>query len=589
MKDPEGKVIYVGKAKVIKKRVKQYFAPGRDTRPMIPLLLKEIASIDTIVVSTEKEALLVENTLIKKHKPKFNATLKDDKTFISLMINIEHPWPMLRLIRYKGKPTEKGLYFGPYTSAYAARQTFELLTKLFPLRQCSDEELTRRTRPCLLYGIKRCIAPCVQKCSSEEYSAFVDGAVKFLQGKDTEIIEELRAEMNSAAEALEFEKAAAFLSTIRQLEHVTNSRQIVEKAGVKDTDSIGLFRQGDEVIVMQLFIREGKLVGSEHYLFARAVEEDETLLSSFLLQYYLLQRDLPEEILLPLSLPDRELIGEILFETHKKKIGLFVPKIGDKKELVQLAEKNAETTYKQEKNEKDLKERMLLDLSETLSLSRYPNRIECFDTSNISGSDPVASMVAFTGGFYDKKRTRLFKIKGLQPGDDYAALRQVLTRRLTRAKEEDDLPDLILIDGGKGQLSSAREVLASLDIANVDYAAITKEEAKHTKGLTGERIFLPDQKEPITLDRRSPLLFLLQQIRDAAHDRAISFHRKARKKRVIKSALESIEGIGPIKKKRLLKTFGSFTRVQEATDEELLAVPGINKKDVAAIRAFIQP
>ena len=294
MKNRKGEVIYVGKAKELKKRVKQYFAPGRDTRAMIPYLIMEIAHIETIVVENEKEALLVENTLIKKHKPKYNATLKDDKTFISLMINHHHKWPRLQLIRYKGKPKAKGLYFGPYTSAFAARQTYELLTRLFPLRQCSDEELKRRTRPCLLYGIKRCIAPCVDLCSKEEYDSFVDGTIAFLKGKDREIVGRLRAEMEEASENLEFEKAAALLNTIKQIEHVTKTRQLVEKAGTKDSDSIGLFRQSDEVIVMQLFVREGKLVGSEHYSFTHSLEEDSELLSSFLLQYYRQKKDLPQ-------------------------------------------------------------------------------------------------------------------------------------------------------------------------------------------------------------------------------------------------------------------------------------------------------
>jgi len=587
MKNAKGQVVYVGKAKHLKKRMKQYFAKRRDSRAMIPYLLKEIESIETIVVETEKEALLVENTLIKKHKPRYNATLKDDKTFISLMINSVHKWPRLQLIRYKGKPKLKGLYFGPYTSAYAARQTYELLTKLFPLRQCSDEELKRRTRPCLLYGIKRCIAPCVDLCSKQEYDTFVDSTIDFLKGKDTIVLDHLRDEMLAASDELEFEKAGALHNTILQIEHVIQTRQVVEKAGAKDSDSIGLFRQADEVILMQLFVREGKLIGSEHYSFSHALEEDEELISSFLLQYYRQKKDLPEEILLPLKLKDHDALTEILFEQTDKKITLFTPERGNKKSLVRLAQKNAWTTFQQEKNEQELREKMLLDLSEKLNLSRYPQRIECFDTSSISGTDLVASMVAFTNGIYDKKRARYYKIKGINKGDDYAATHQVLSRRLSRAKDEDDLPDLVLIDGGKGQLNIGIQVLKELDIANVDIAALTKEEAKHTKGMTAERVFLPGRKEPIHLDVRSPLLFLLQQIRDAAHDRAIGFHRKRRSKHVISSALSTIPGIGPIKKKRLLQKFGSFKRVKDATDEELLSVAGITKKDIEKLRSFI--
>jgi len=586
MKNEADVVIYVGKAKHLKKRVKQYFGKSRDSRAMIPHLVSEVAHIETIVVESEKEALLVENTLIKKHQPKYNAFLKDDKSYIHLMINAHHKWPRLQLIRYKKKPTEKGLYFGPYTSAYAARQTYELLAKIFPLRQCSDQELERRTRPCLLYGIKRCIAPCVGFCTKKEYDQFVQGAIDFLKGKDQEIIGELQQEMEAASEALEFEKAGALLQTIRQIEHVVETRQIVQKAGGKDSDAIGLYREGDEVILFQLFIREGSLVGSEHYSFARALEEDEELVSSFLLQYYTQKRDLPQEILLPRILKNHDEIAEILFEAHKKKIELHSPQRGSKKALVRLAQKNAWSTFQQEKNEQEIREKMLLDLSETLDLTRYPRRIECFDTSSISGTDLVASMIAFTDGLYDKKRTRYFKIKDIDKSDDYAALHQTLSRRLSRAKDEDDLPDLVLVDGGKGQLNIAIQVCKELDIANVDVAAITKEEAKHTKGMTAERIFRPDRKEAIHLDTHSPLLFLLQQIRDAAHEKAIGFHRKRRKKRIIKSALEGVPGIGPIKKKRLLKHFGSFKRIQEATDDELLELQGINKKDIAALRSF---
>lgn len=587
MKNHQGTILYIGKAKELKKRLKQYFVPGRDGRPMVPHLVAEIETIETIVVETEKEALLVESTLIKKHQPKYNAVLKDDKTFIHLMINRHHPWPRLQLIRYKGKPKEKGLYFGPYTSAYAARQTYELLSKIFPLRQCSDEELNRRTRPCLLYGIKRCIAPCVGLCTKEEYDHFVDGAVDFLKGKDEHILTNLYQEMETASENLEFEKAASFLQTIRQIEHVIESRQVVEKAGRVDTDTLGLYREADEVILFQLFIRQGHLVGSEHYSFPRSLEEDDELLASFLLQYYTQkQTDLPQEILLPRPLQNGEEIEEILQEVHGRTPKLLTPQRGTKKALVRLAFKNAATTFRQEKNEQEIKEKMLLDMAEKLHLDRYPRRIECFDTSHISGSDLVASMIAFTDGKYDKKRTRYFKIKNITKGDDYAALHQALSRRLIRAKEEDDLPDLVLIDGGKGQLNIALDVLKELDIANVDVAAITKEEAKHTKGLTAERVFVPHHKEPIVLATHSPLLFLLQQIRDAAHDKAIGFHRKRRSKQILKSALEGVPGIGPVKKKRLLQHFGSFKRIQDATDDELLAVKGIGMKEIASLRAF---
>ncbi len=576
MKNAQGKVIYVGKAKQIKQRVKQYFIPGRDGRPMVPFLTAQVETIDTIVVPNEKEALLLENTLIKKHQPKFNVLLKDDKTFISLMVNHKHPWPRIQLVRYKGEPKKEGLYFGPYTSAYAARQTFDLLTRLFPLRQCSDAELKRRSRPCILYGIKRCIAPCVKLCTNEEYQTFVQGAIDFLKGQDKKIIKELQIQMEKASENLEFEKADALLQTIRQIEHVLEGGSVVAKSGGKNSDVLGLYRTGDEVMVMQLFFREGKLVGSEHYGFSKVAGSDEELFSSFILQYYKEQKNLPQEILVPTPIPSA--LSEILL------VPILHPQKGDKKALLDLAHKNAKANFLKEKDDLALKEKMLLDMQEKLHLSRYPERIECFDASNISGTDLVASMVAFTHGEKDKKRTRLFKIREIKKGDDYAALHQVLSRRLTRAKDENDLPDLVIVDGGKGQLNVALALFRELDLATIDVIALAKEEAKHTRGITLERVFLPHQSEPIHLDARSPLLFLLQKIRDEAHAKAIGFHRKRREKRVISSALDELPGIGPIKRKRLLAHFGSPKRIKNASIDELKKIKGLTQKDITLLK-----
>jgi excinuclease ABC subunit C len=584
MKNASGIIIYIGKAKVLKQRVKQYFSTHRDSRAMIPFLVADIETIETIVVRSEKEALLLENTLIKKHKPKYNAILKDDKTYVSLMINHRHKWPMLRLIRYKGKPKENGLYFGPYTSAFAARQTYDLLLKLFPLRQCSDDELKRRTRPCLLYSIKRCVAPCVGFCTPAEYETYVQSTIKFLKGQDKEIVKGLYQEMEKASELLEFEKAASLHKTILQIEHVIEDNQLVFKAHGKNTDVFGIHREGEEVILMQLLFREGKLTGSEHYSFSALAQEDDELLSSFLLQNYKDATILPEEILLPLKLKEEKILEEILSDDKKQKVAINHPTRGEKLSLVKMAEQNAKASYIREKDHQELKEKMLMDLQDQLKLTRYPRRIECFDTSNIQGSDLVASLVAFYEGDHDKKRTRYFHIKGITRSDDYGAMRQALSRRLIRAKKEDDLPDLIIVDGGKGQLNVALEIFKELDIASVDLIALAKEEARHDKGMTLERVFLPHTAEPIHLPARSQLLFFLQKIRDLAHEKAIHFHRKTRSKRTIKSALEEIPGIGPVKQKKLLTHFGSVKRILQATDEDLSAISGISGRDIQAIR-----
>lgn len=584
MKDRAHKVIYVGKAKQIKNRLKQYFSASPDARPMVPYLIEEVAFIDTIVVDSEKEALLLENTLIKKHQPKYNAFLKDDKSYISLMVNHQHRWPMLRLIRYKGIPKEEGQYFGPYTSAFAARQIYELLSTLFPLRQCSDEELKRRTRPCLLYGIKRCCAPCVGKCSREEYDGYVEGTIKFLRGQDKEMLKDLYANMKRASEELEYEKAADILKMIRQIEHVIEANQLVVKVNGKNTDALAVYREGRDVVLAQLIFREGKLIGSEHFSFSQAAEDDEELISSFLLQNYTNPDALPDEILIPVAVKDADPLAEIFKDQFQKKIQITFPQKGEKLALVALAEKNAKASFEREKDRKELTEKMLLDLQDTLKLNRYPKRIECFDTSHISGQEPVAALIAFTAGEKDKKRTRLFRMKTAKAADEYGYLREVLRRHLTKAKQADDLPDLIIVDGGKGQLNAALEIFKELDIATVDLIAVAKQEGLHTKGMTQEKIFLCDHHDPILLKPRSHLLLLLQKIRDETHRKAISFHRTRRKKRTLSSALDELPGIGPIKKGRLLQSFGSVQRIKQASEEELLQVKGITKKDVQILK-----
>ena len=584
MKDASNKVLYVGKAKSLQKRIKQYFIPGRDERLMVPHLVSQVHTIDTIVVFDEKEALLLENTLIKKHKPKFNILLKDDKTFISLMINHKNPWPMIRLVRLKEIPKENGLHFGPYTSALAAREIYELMTRLFKLRQCSDKELASRTRPCLLYSIKRCLAPCVAKCTKEEYHHEVERAIQFLRGQNKEVLKSLHAEMEKASNAMDYERAGSLLKTIRRIEEILAKDSSVIKPGLKDTDVLGFVRQQNQALIALLFFRGGKLTGSDHFFFSDVIQEDEELIESFLLQHYqFLQKNL-KEILLPFPLTHSSVLEEILSHSLKTSLSLTSPKKGEKKELIELAEKNAASLFAQEKDHLALKEKLLLDLQETLGLNRYPKRIECFDTSNISGSDLVASMITFTEGERDKKRTRLFRIRHVFKADDYGALREVLRRRLSKAKEEDDLPDLIVIDGGKGQLNVALDVFKELDIANVDVISLVKENARHDKGMTREKIFLPFRNSPLELDVKSPLLFLLQHLRDEAHRSAITFHRKSRAKRTITSTLDTLPGIGPTKKKRLLQHFGSVKKVKEASVEELRSIKGLTQKDIDLLR-----
>ncbi len=574
MKDGMGKILYIGKAKQLRQRVKQYFVPGRDGRMMVPFLTCQVKAIETIVTFSEKEALLLENNLIKQHQPKYNVLLKDDKTFISLTINHKHQWPMIKVTRYRGKPKGNALHFGPYTSAFAARQTLDLMTRIFKLRQCSDRELTSRTRPCLLHSIKRCLAPCVDKCTREEYEQEVKNAIDFLKGNDQKVMNQLKKERDEASENLEYERAGALHKTIEQIEHVTRSRQSIIRSKGKDCDIFALYHEGTRHIIAKLMYREGRLIGADHFKFIELASTDEEIWESFLLQHY--QEKGPPEVLLPIQLKQQKTLEEIL------SLSLHSPQKGEKYHLLKLAEKNAKALFTDQQS----KEELLLDLQETCDLSHCPVRIECFDTSNISGTDLVACMVGFTDGKRDKEKTRLFKIKGVQKSDDYGAMREVLMRHYTKAKDKDELPDLTLIDGGKGQLNIALEVFKELEIASVDVISLAKEEGRHDKGLNFEKIFVPHKKDPLFLSPRSPTLFILQQIRDEAHRVAISFHRKRRSKRLIHTELDEIPGIGPKKRTLLLKTFGSVKQVKEATKEALKKIDGLNSRDIDAIIEF---
>lgn len=587
MRSQSKAILYIGKAKNLRQRVKQYFVPGRDGRTMVPLLVSHIADIDTIIVSSEKEALLLENTLIKQHQPKYNALLKDDKTYVALKINNKHPWPMVQIVRYKGKPEPDGLYFGPYTSADAARSTLDLIHRLFPLRQCSDQEIVRRTRPCILYDMKRCIAPCVMKCTKEEYDLYVDRTIKFLRGQDKEILKELYDEMAKHAEELEFEKANSILKLIRQIEG-TLEGQKVEKPLGGDADVVSIYRQGSEVIIALLVFREGKLLSFRHFNFANIAEDDPELLSSFLMQHYIQEIELPAEILVPIDFADAEPIAEILSTGKPRRLYIYKPQRGNKRALVEMAYLNAEATFKKEKDLHAIREKTLLELQETLRLNQYPRRIECFDNSNIGGKEPVAALVTFVDGEKNSKGYRKYKIKTVTTPDDYATMYEVLMRRYSRAKEENDLPDLVIVDGGKGHLNIALKVFSELNVITVDVIALAKEQGRHDKGITNEQVFLPNIRDPIFFKRNSPVLFLLQKIRDEAHRFAITFHRQRRSKQTLKSTLEHIPGIGPVKRKKLLRLFGSVKGIKEATREELEKVKGFSKANVDAILEYFR-
>ncbi len=585
MKSVQGEVLYVGKAKNLRARIKQYFAASRDERTQIPFLVNQIETIETIVVNSEKEALLLENTLIKKHRPRYNILLKDDKGYISLELTTNHKWPMVRLIRYKGKPPEGGKLFGPYVNAAKARELFDIVGRLFPLRQCSDEEFARRTKPCLLYQMKRCSAPCVGLVSQKEYLEYVQETINLFRGKDTETLHSLEKEMQRASDALEFEKAAEILRKIRLLQSI-GEKQSVERVFHSEMDVWGICREGKDVVINKLIYRNHRLIGSYAFMCESAFQNDEELACSLLLQHYLSREgmhELPKEIIFPFTFPDILFVEEIFKENLKTKIEITILKKGEGKKLLQLAHINALYAFKQKKDIRAFHESVLLDMQERLKLTRFPKRIECFDNSHLAGKDPVSSMVVFVDGQKCPSEYRKFRIKTAKAMDDYGMLRETLMRRCARAKEEGTLPDLLVVDGGKGHLGIAEKVLSLCDITSCDVIALAKEEGRHDKGQTKEKVYTRSLPHPIELEPSSPLLLLLQKLRDEAHRFTITYQKSRRSKAMIKSALDHIPGIGAIKKQRLLRSFGSVKAIQEKSIDDLLQIKGITRKDAETL------
>lgn len=579
MKDASGKILYVGKAKNIQSRLKQYFQSKTDQRPQIAPLLAQVASIETLLVPTEKEALLLENNLIKKYQPKYNILLKDDKTYVSLLLT-KHPYPRLLIARLHKNQKIRGELFGPYTSAKAAREVFDLVLNLFPLRQCSDAELINRTRPCILFEMKKCLAPCTHKCTDLEYREKVEEIASFLKGQDKKILHALKKEMQIAAEKLQFEKAQLLLEKTRMIEHILAS-QHVQTYAKSSLDVLGLYQEGSSFLIAKLIYREGMLIASEHFSFSNILSTSDELLESFLLQHY--HENLPQKILLPLALPHQFQIEEI-FSSKEKSISLLFPQKGVNKELLSIANQNAHSLFHQEEDLLCHFEKLLLSLQEELLLTRFPKKIICFDISHTQEKQSVGGMVTFLNGRREKKGTKLFHIKTEEKGD-VPALRHILLRHLSKEK---DLPDLLLIDGARAQLNAALDVLKELNIISIDVAALAKEEGRHDRGLRAEKIFLQNQKEPLFLPLRSPLLFFLQKIRDETHRVAISFHRKSLQKKITHTLLDEIQGIGPIKKKRLLVHFKSIENLKKASQEELAKIPGLTKKDLLRLKNFLE-
>jgi len=488
MRDCKGQVLYIGKAINLRVRVRQYFA-GHDNRAMVPYLTEQVADVQTILVRSEKEALLLESQLIKEYQPKYNVLLKDDKSFIAIRINPKGFWPKAAIVRSRTGLKQDGTLFGPFSNAYAARETLEEIYKLFRLRQCSDEEFKRRTRPCLLYDIKRCTAPCVGRVSKEEYDAQVKRAILFLKGQNKEVVEILEREMEKASEQLEFERAGEILRRIKSIQKTIEKQSVIKAQGM-DCDVIGVVRRAGMVTFAKLLYRGGRLLNAKHFHFTDQVGETEELLVTFLVQHYLHREELPKELYLPFPIKECDSLEELIG------VKVLQPTKGKKKDLVLLATKNAQAGFEQVEKEMVQADRVLFALQEQLDLSRVPTLIDCIDNSNLSQSEPVSAVISFRGVEPEKKRYRTYRIKSAKPGDDVGAMYEVLMRRLSRQKEEGTLPDLLIVDGGKGQLGAALRATQELDLVSVDVIGVAKERGRHDRGQTLEQIFLPGAKEP---------------------------------------------------------------------------------------------
>ena len=573
MRDQAGKIIYVGKAVNLKNRVRSYFQQ-RGLSAKTEALVARIASFETIVTATEMEALILECNLIKKHRPRYNISLRDDKTYPFIKVTLNEAFPRVYATRRLEKDGAK--YYGPYASAGAMHETIALLKKLFPLRSCRSMEAQR---PCLEYHIKRCLAPCAGLVDQESYLAMVRTVCLFLEGRSADVEKDLKRRMLAASEELKFELAGRLRDQLAAVRQVMEKQNIVTGAG--DQDVLGLARLGGQSCVQVFFVRSGKMVGRDRFMLSGGDNEtDGDILAAFVKQYYHEAAFIAREILTPVVLPESELLASWLSERKGGAVHLLTPQRGSKRDLVQLAADNA-VEYLRQRNERDAVKHgkstaAMEELAQRLSLARLPKRIECFDISHIQGAETVASMVVFTGGEPDKAEYRRFKLRTVEGSpDDFASMQEVTLRRYREAAEP--LPDLIVIDGGKGQLSSALEVIRGVGLSDIPVIGLAKE---------FEHIFRENISEPLILPRHSEALRLIQQIRDEAHRFAVTYHRKLRAKRNLVSVLDHIKGIGAKRRQALWKHFGALEKMRAASVEDLAAAPGMNVTAATAVWQF---
>ncbi len=588
MKDGRGEVIYIGKAINLRSRVRSYFH-NSVSHPKVVRLVQQIEEIDFISTSSELEALILEMNLIKRHQPKYNIRLKDDKRYPYIRVHWSTDFPKVTVTR-RMDLADGSRYFGPYTSAWAVHQTLELLRKIFPYITCNREITGQDDRACLYYDIKLCGGPCIGAESREEYRATIQGLMDFLNGRSERVVKDLQARMMAAAEELDFEKAAQIRDQLGAIARVVEKQKVVSLTQT-DQDVIAFARQDHDACAQVFFIRGGKLIGQEHFILdGTEDEEPQTIMAEFVKQFYDGAPYVPPEVLLPDQVAEAKVIERWLAERRGNKVALKVPCRGQKRELVQMASDNAAETLTmlraQWEADRSRYVEALAELQQALELPAPPGRIECYDISTTQGTATTGSMVVFAHGTPYKRDYRRFNVRKLDRPNDYEAMRQVLTRRFTRWQEAQSsdkpktawaiLPDLLIVDGGKGQLNVAVDVLSDFGLLErVPVAGLAKQH---------EELFLPGQSKSIRLPRRSQGLYLVQRVRDEAHRFAISLHRKQRGRAGIASILDAVPGIGPKRRAALLKTFGSIQKIRTASLDELSAVPGIPHHVAEAIK-----
>lgn len=587
----------MGKAISLKNRVRSYFQTGAKHAAKVQAMLRRAVDLDYIVTDSEMEALILENNLIKEHRPKYNILLKDDKTYPYIKVTVNEQFPRVYTTRRVLKDGAK--YFGPFTAVGAVNETLRLLKKIFPLRTCNQRELSARERPCLNYHIKRCMGPCCNLVEPEVYRETVQEVVLFLEGRQEDLMKRLRQRMEEAAENLEFEKAAELRDQLLAVEKIVE-RQKVVSTDLIDQDVVAMARGFDEACLTVFFIRGGKLIGREHYfLEGTDIQDRGEVMAAFVQQFYSQTEFVPAEILLSEEIENEQLIADWLSELRGNRVHLKVPKRGDKHKLVEMAAQNALLSLEQaqlaRQANKEAVDGALAELMAALGLQEPPRRMECFDISNIQGTETVSSMVVFEEGKPRKDQYRRFKIRTVEGPNDFASMNETINRRFARAREEQALleagqldpkqakftrlPDVVIIDGGKGQLSAAREAMLEQGFAHIATFGLAKEE---------ELLFAPGRPEPIRLPRDSRGLQMLQRLRDEAHRFAITYHRNLRTKRNLKSLLDEIEGIGSVRRKELYKAYKNLEAIKQATIEDLAQVPSMNRKAAEAVYNYFR-